>query len=94
MCRGFLVDRPAHNAPVNTSEAAATLGVSENAILRAVKKTGMRWRLSKVQGAYVFDREDIIALARVVKRRRTTPEPRREVRRTLPADTYCPDNGE
>lgn len=46
---------------MTTSEAAQTLGVTKGTIYRIVKQTGMRWRLEKRKGAYVFSDEDVIA---------------------------------
>lgn len=68
---------------MTTSEVAARLGVTPNAVLRAVKRTGMRWTLGKMgAGAYAYSNDDVAVLARAIKRR------------TLPPATYTPDNGE
>lgn len=56
---------------MTTLEAAAALGVTERTIYRVIKKTGMRWRLQRQHpgGTYLFSGEDVVALARIMKRR-------------------------
>lgn len=56
---------------MTTLEAAAALGVTERTIYRVIKKTGMRWRLQRQHrgGTYLFSGEDVVALARILKRR-------------------------
>jgi len=70
-------------AMMTTRQTAAALGVSENRIRRAIKRTGMWWRLTREHsgGSYLFSPHDVIALAEILKvrhlkhlRRTLTPE--------------------
>jgi excisionase family DNA binding protein len=54
---------------MTTPEAAVVLGVARGTIYQAIKRTGMRWHLQKVRGAYVFSNDDVIALAQTLKMR-------------------------
>lgn len=56
---------------MTTRETAATLGVSERRVYSAIKRTGLRWRLQRQHrgGSYLFSGEDVVVLARILKRR-------------------------
>lgn len=54
---------------MTTRETAQALGVNERAIYRVLKKSGARWTQTRdrLTGTYLFDAEDVLWLARVLK---------------------------
>ena len=67
-------------------ETALALGVSHATIYVAIKRTGMRWRLQKLKGAYVFSNDDVIAVAYALKTRHLG-----HLVRTLTPNSYVRD---
>lgn len=56
---------------MSTRETALALGVSERRVHSAIRRTGIRWRLTRKRGsgAYLFDREDVLTLAQLLETR-------------------------
>lgn len=73
---------------MTTTEAAATLGVTERTIYRVIKRTGARWHLQRQHrgGSYLFTNEDVLWLAERLKTRNL-----RYLRATLTPDTTARD---